>query len=92
MRGTDKKWLGVVDDVVRDYSEKNVNRSTLMTPNKATKYENQAIVKTQLESTRKTDSPHPRLDPRYKVRVIVKKKFEKGVHAGLDRRSLHCPR
>ena len=78
MRGTDKQWWEVVGDVVRDYNEKHVSRSTLMTPNKAAKYENQAHVKTQLESIRKTDAPHPRLDPGDKVRVIVKKKFEKG--------------
>ena len=78
MRGTDKKWWEVVGDVVREYNEKRVSRSTLMTPNKAAKYENQANVKTQLESKRKTDAPHPRLDPGDKVRVIVKKKFEKG--------------
>ena len=77
MRGTDKKWWEVVDDVVRDYNEKHVSRSTLMTPNKAAKSENKSKVKTQLESISKKDAPHPRLEPRDKVRVIIKK-FEKG--------------
>ena len=47
-----------------------------MTPNNAGKKENE--VKTQLESIRKSDNPQPRIDQGEKVRVIVKKKFEKG--------------
>ena len=35
-------------------------------------------MKTELESIRKTDNPQPRIDQGDKVRVIVKKKFEKG--------------
>ena len=35
-------------------------------------------MKTQLESIRKTDNPQPRISAGDKVRVIVKKKFEKG--------------
>ncbi|MFM7981809.1 MAG: hypothetical protein ACKPKO_21075, partial [Candidatus Fonsibacter sp.] len=34
--------------------------------------------KEQLESIRNTDNPQPRIEPRDTVRVIVKKKFEKG--------------
>ena len=49
-----------------------------MTPNGAGKKENQDEVKTQLESIRKSDNPQPRIDQGDKVRVIVKKKFEKG--------------
>ena len=35
-------------------------------------------MKTQLESIRKTDNPQPRIEAGDKVRVVVKKKFEKG--------------
>ena len=35
-------------------------------------------MKTQLESIRKTDNPQPRLEEGDKVRVVIKKKFEKG--------------
>ena len=35
-------------------------------------------MKTQLESIKKTDTPQPRLEEGDKVRVVVKKKFEKG--------------
>ena len=49
-----------------------------MTPKDAEKKENQAQVKTDLESIRKSDNPQPRIDRGDKVRVIVKKKFEKG--------------
>ena len=35
-------------------------------------------VKTQLESIKKTDNPQPRIEAGGKVRVVVKKKFEKG--------------
>ena len=49
-----------------------------MTPNDAGKEENKTKVKTQLESIRKTDNPQPRLEEGDKVRVVVKKKFEKG--------------
>ena len=49
-----------------------------MTPNDAGKKENQTEVKTQLESIKKTDNPQPRIEAGDKVRVVVKKKFEKG--------------
>ena len=78
MRGTDKKWWEVVDAVVKDYNENHVSRNTLMTPNDAGKKENQTEVKTQLESIKKTDNPQPRIEAGDKVRVVVKKKFEKG--------------
>ncbi|MFM7985975.1 MAG: hypothetical protein ACKPKO_42335, partial [Candidatus Fonsibacter sp.] len=52
--------------------------STQMTPKEAEKKENQAEVKAQLESIGKTDNPQPRIDQGDKVRVILKKKFEKG--------------
>ena len=78
MRGTNKRWWEVVDAVVQDYNENHVSRSTLMTPNDAGKKKNQDEVKTQLESIRKTDNPQPRIDQGDKVRVIVKKKWEKG--------------
>ena len=61
-----------------NYNESRVSRNTLMTPNDAGKKENHDEVKTQLESIRKTDNPQPRIDQGDKVRVIVKKKFEKG--------------
>ncbi|MFM7987487.1 MAG: hypothetical protein ACKPKO_50060, partial [Candidatus Fonsibacter sp.] len=38
-------------------------------------------MKAQLESIRKTDNPQSRIEPGDKVRVIVKKKFEKGYMA-----------
>ena len=78
MHGTNKKWWEVVDAVVKDYNENRVNRKTLMTPNDAGKKENQTEVQTQLESIRKTDNPQPRIEAGDKVRVVVKKKFEKG--------------
>ena len=68
----------VADAVVKDYSENHVSRNTLMTPNDAGKKENQTEVKPQLESIKKTDNPQPRIEAGDKVRVVVKKKFEKG--------------
>ena len=62
---------------MQDYSENHVSRSTLMTPKDAEKTENQAQVKTDLESIRKSDNPQPRLERGDKVKVIVKLKFEK---------------
>ena len=78
MRGTDKKWWEVADGVVNEYNEKHISRNTLMTPNDAGKKDNQTEVKTQLESSKKTDNPQPRIKAGDKVRVVVKKKFEKG--------------
>jgi hypothetical protein len=78
MRGTDKKWWEVVDGVVKEYNEKHVSRNTLMTPKEAATSENRGKVKTQLDSIKKTDAPHPRLEPGDKVRVVSKNKFEKG--------------
>ena len=75
---TNKKWWEVVDDVVNDYNKNHKSRSTLMTPNDAGKEANQKEVKTQLESIRKSDNPQPRIEAGDKVRVIIKKKFEKG--------------
>ena len=49
-----------------------------MTPNDAAKEENKITVKTHLESIRKSDNPQPRIVEGDKVRVVVKKKFEKG--------------
>ena len=72
MRGTDKKWWEVVDTVVKDYNEKRVSRSTLMTPNDAAKKNNQTKVKTELESIRKSDNPQPRIEEGDKVRVVAK--------------------
>ena len=63
---------------MKDYNENHVSRSTLMTPKDAEKKENQAQVKTDLESIRKSDNPQPRLERGDKVKVIVKLKFEKG--------------
>ena len=63
---------------MKDYNENHKSRSTLMTPNDAEKEENQDEVKTQLESIRKSDNPQPRIEPGDKVRVVIKKKFEKG--------------
>ena len=78
IRGTNKKWWEVVDAVVKDYNEDHVSRNTQMTPKEAEKKENQAEVKEQLESIRKTDNPQARIAEGDKVRVIIKKKFEKG--------------
>ena len=78
IRGTDKKWWEVVDAVVKDYNKNHKSRSTLMTPNEAADPDNQKEVKTQLESIRKSDNPQPRIEAGDKVRVIIKKKFEKG--------------
>ena len=63
---------------MKDYNENHVSRSTLMTPKDAEKKENQAQVKTDLESIRKSDNPQPRLERGDKVKVIVKLKFEEG--------------
>ena len=49
-----------------------------MTPNEAADPDNQKKVKTQLESIRKSDNPQPRIEAGDKVRVIIKKKSEKG--------------
>ena len=49
-----------------------------MTPNDAGQKENQTQVKTQPERIRKGDNPQPRIDEGDKVRVAIKKKFEKG--------------
>ena len=49
-----------------------------MTPKDAEKKDNQSEVKEQLESIRKTDNPQPCIAEGDTVRVIVKKKFEKG--------------
>jgi len=78
LRGTNKKWWEVVDAVVKDYNENHVSRSTKMTPKEAAKKENEAEVKEQLESIRRTDNPQARIKAGDKVRVIIKKKFEKG--------------
>ena len=78
IRGTNKRWWEVVDAVVKDYNEKHKSRSTLMAPNDAGKAENGTEVKTQLESIKKSDNPQPRIEAGDKVRVVVKKKFEKG--------------
>ena len=78
MEGTDKKWWEVVDDVVNDYNQNHISRSTLMTPNRAARSNNQSKVKEQLESIKKSDNPQPRIDQGDTVRVIIKKKFEKG--------------
>ena len=78
IRGTKKKWWEVVGAVVREYNEKHISRSTLMTPNDAAKPGNREEVKTQLESIRKSDNPQPRIVEGDNVRVVVKKKFEKG--------------
>jgi hypothetical protein len=72
------KWWEVVPAVVKKYNSKHKSRSTLMTPDKAAKPENQVEVKTNLESIRKTDNPQPRLDSGDQVRVVIKKKFDKG--------------
>ena len=63
---------------MKDYNENRVSRSTVRTPNDAAKTENQTQVNTQLESINKNDNPQPRIDEGDQVRVVVKKKFEKG--------------
>ena len=64
--------------MVKDYNENHVSRSTHMTPKDAAKESNHDEVKEHLESIRKTDNPQPRIKAGDKVRVIIKKKFEKG--------------
>jgi hypothetical protein len=78
IRGTNKRWWEVVGAVVKDYNKNHVSRNTQMTPKEAETKENQSEVKEQLESIRKTDNPQPRIAEGDKVRVIIKKKFEKG--------------
>ena len=78
IRGNNKKWWEVVDAVVKDYSENHVSRSTQMTPKDAAKESNHDKVKEQLESIRKTDNQQPRIEAGDNVKVIIKKKFEKG--------------
>ena len=72
------KWWQVVPEVVERYNKEHVSRSTKMTPMEASQEKNQQQVKTNLESIRKMDNNQPRLDAGDKVRVILKKKFEKG--------------
>ena len=64
--------------MVKGYNENHVSRSTRMTPKDAAKESNRDEVKEQLESIRKTDNPQPRIAEGDKVRVVIKKKFEKG--------------
>ena len=78
IRCANKAWWDVVGAVVQYYNKNQVSRSRLMTPNGAAKKDHQTQVKTQLESSRKSDNPQPRIDEGDKVRVVVKKKFEKG--------------
>ena len=78
MRGTDKKWWEVVDAVVKDYSENHVSRSTLMTPNDAGKTDNQTKSEDAIGEHQKQQQPATRIEVGDKVRVVVKKKFEKG--------------
>ena len=66
-----------MDAVVKKYNEEHVSRTTKMTPNKAAEPENKAKVKMNLESERRPSNPHPRLELGDKVRVTVKKNFEK---------------
>jgi hypothetical protein len=72
------KWWEVVPVVVKKYNREHRSRSTKLTPNEAAKPENQVEVKTNLESIRKTDNPQPRLHSGDQVRVVIKKKFDKG--------------
>jgi len=72
------KWWQVVPEVVRSYNEEHVSRSTHMTPKEAEEEGNRVQVKTNLESIRRSDNPQPRLEPGDLVRVMVKKKFDKG--------------
>jgi len=72
------KWWKVVPEVVERYNKEHVSRSTKMTPLEASQEKNRQQVKTNLESIRKMDNNQPRLDAGDKVRVILKKKFEKG--------------
>ena len=64
--------------MVKDYNENHASRSTRMTPKDAAKESNRDEVKEQLESIKKTDNPQPRIEAGDKVRVVIKKKFEKG--------------
>jgi hypothetical protein len=76
--GTSTKWWQVVPEVVRRYNEEHVSRSTHMTPEAAEKEGNRDQVKTNLEAIRRSDNPQARLDAGDLVRVMVKKKFDKG--------------
>ena len=73
-------WWNYVDDVVKEYNSENVSRSTQMTPNEATKPENQQDVKTNLESIRRSDNPQPVINIGDEVRVMVKKNLTKIIH------------
>ena len=75
MRGTDKKWWEIVYGMVNDNSEKHVNRITLFGAKRGRNVGNQANVKTQL-------APQPQIEPSDKVKVIIKKEFEKGYMPG----------
>lgn len=73
-----QKWWQVVEEVVKRYNSEHKSRSHKMTPNQASMGKNRLEVKTNLEALRRNDNPQPRLDPGDRVRVMVKKKFEKG--------------
>ena len=49
-----------------------------MTPDEAAQNANHDAVKQNLEATKKSNNPQPRLEDGVKARVRVKKKFEKG--------------
>ena len=66
-------WWNYVDDVVQEYNNENVSRSTKMTPDEAAKASNQREVKTNLESIRKSDNPQDVINVGDKVRVMIKK-------------------
>jgi hypothetical protein len=70
-------WWNVVDQEVNDYNQNHVSRSTKMTPNAAAESGNRDEVKTNLESIRRMDNPQENVGVGDRVRVMIKKKFDK---------------
>ncbi len=50
-------WWNVVDKVVDEHKKEHVSRSTQLTPNEAARKSNRDVVKTNLESLRRSDNP-----------------------------------
>ena len=65
-------WWQEVDEVVKEYNEEHISRSTQMTANEAHRPDNRVKVKTNLEAIRKLNNPQPIIDAGDEVRVMVK--------------------
>ncbi len=57
----EQMWWNVVHKVVGECNNECVSRSTQMMPHEAARTSNQDVVKTNLESVRKSDNPKPSL-------------------------------